>query len=68
MSTLIEYKEHQQGLHPKLVKYTDNKSTPRQNPVIMSDDEIIIMIDDLSGWKGTMTCCTFESKYKINLE
>ena len=36
--------------------------------MMMSDDEIIIMIDDLSGWKGAMTYCTFYSKCKINFE
>ena len=36
--------------------------------MMMSDDEIIIMIDDLCGWKGTMNQCTFNSKCKINFE
>ena len=47
LNTMIECKEHQQGLDPKLAPYTDNQSTQRQNPMMMSDDEIIIMIDDL---------------------
>ena len=65
---MIECKEHQQGLDPKLVPYTDNQSTQRQNPMMMSDDEIIIMIDDLCGWKGAISQCTFNSKCKINFE
>ena len=54
LSTMIECKEHQQGLDHKLAPYTDNQSTQRQNPMMMSDDEIIIMIDDLCGWKCAM--------------
>ena len=68
---MIECKEHQQGLDPKLAPYTENQSTQRQNPMMMSDDEIIIMIDDLCGWKGATNQCTFNLKclkYKINFE
>ena len=65
---MIECKEHQQRLDPKLAPYTDNQSTQRQNPMMMSDDEIIIIIDDLCGWKCAMNQCTFNSKYKIHFE